>query len=250
MWYILMSVLRQEVANQKRGGVVFVFYNYGTRLQPLNLVRQIRQVWLALPVRTTASHYCYSNVLLTPKLIGMRLWLFGKADRFKMQVHYGEYKETSEKLETFFGIPTDSSPMKTDLCGEPVWSTADFKVWLKQTIERDAQRTLPPAETPQVVEPQRFDVLFGKFKMAREHTGTRRCQCLIEIFQARYEKADRRQKTRMADEIVGIIQESHGRFLKREKGVWVQVEHSVAREKVSHFFRQLREKASPTMSPS
>ena len=243
-----MSVLQQETENQRAAGVVLVCYNYGVQVHGCNCARQLRRVRLALPIQTTAYHYCYSNMLLTPKLIGMRVWLFGKSNRFKMQVHFGEHKETSHKLETAYGIPADSSPMKlSDRGGAPVWCTTDFDIWLSQTIGREPKnihRPVPPVEAPKGIEPQRFDVLFGKFKLARDHTGTRRCQCLIEIYRNQYEKADRREKTRMADEIVGIIRKSHGRFLKREKGVWVQVKHAVAREKVSHFFRQLREKAS------
>ena len=56
------------------------------------------------------------------------------------------------------------------------------------------------------------------------------------------EKANKHEKTEIAERIVSIIHESHGRFLKWDKDCWVEVEYSVAREKVSHFFRHLRSK--------
>jgi hypothetical protein len=42
-----------------------------------------------------------------------------------------------------------------------------------------------------------------------------------------------------------MIHESYGRFLKWEEDEgWVEVEHDVAREKISHFFRYMRSKVS------
>jgi hypothetical protein len=62
------------------------------------------------------------------------------------------------------------------------------------------------------------------------------------MFRPKYEQADKHEKTDIAKHIVNIIHESHGRFLKFEEseGCWMEVENGVAREKISHIFRNQR----------
>jgi hypothetical protein len=64
------------------------------------------------------------------------------------------------------------------------------------------------------------------------------------MHQEEYEKADKSEKTEIALRIVSMIHESFGRFLKWEKEGWVEVDEEAAREKISHFFRHLRSRAS------
>jgi hypothetical protein len=62
-----------------------------------------------------------------------------------------------------------------------------------------------------------------------------------------YEKADKSEKTKLAETIVSIIQGSNGRFLKQheqKKGCWVEVDDLVARQKISHWFRHMRWKTT------
>jgi len=87
---------------------------------------------------------------------------------------------------------------------------------------------------------RKFDVLFGKGK-TREHVGNLRCAYLVEQHEAEYENANRKQKTQLATTIVTMVQENNGRFLKKDKEGWKEVEDKQAREKVSHFFRRRRE---------
>merc|ERR1712118_235961 len=100
--------------------------------------------------------------------------------------------------------------------------------------------------------PRKFDVLFGKGK-SREHVGNLRCAYLVEQHQAEYERANRSGKTQVAENIIDMVKESGGRFLKKDKNkCWQEVTHTQAREKVAHFFRRLREvqKASATEAVS
>ena len=80
---------------------------------------------------------------------------------------------------------------------------------------------------------------------------------IVEMNRERYEKALKVQKTQVAQSIVNLIQQSNGRFLKREPGVvngnWILATQEEARDKISHFFRRLREvdaKSSSLISSS
>jgi hypothetical protein len=95
------------------------------------------------------------------------------------------------------------------------------------------------------VTPCRNDVLFGRGK-AKEHPGNILLHNLINERRLRYEMAPKWGKTEIAEEIVSIIQEKSGRFLKfsyqRGERIWVIVGKDGAREKVAHTFRSKRSK--------
>ena len=139
----------------------------------------------------------------------------------------GSIQEINYKLSTY-GIP--NLPVNEDgSC-----SVEDHIVWLNHRKQKEE------SEFDGITIPQRFDVLFGRGKGVTGHTGNVRVGYLIEVHRNEYENADKMTKTRIASSIVRMVHESNGRFLKKEDGVWVEVSDEVAREKVSHFFRNLR----------
>ena len=88
------------------------------------------------------------------------------------------------------------------------------------------------------VTPTDLDVLFGRGKV-KEHPGNIKLHMIIEKRLSRYEVAEKWEKTVTAEEVVAIIREAGGRFLRSSadgKG-WVVADKDVAREKVSHTFR-------------
>jgi hypothetical protein len=96
--------------------------------------------------------------------------------------------------------------------------------------------------------PTQFDVLFGRGKV-KDHPGNIRLHKVIDNMRSRYELAEKWEKTVIAEEIIAIIKDASGRFLKVEGDGWVEVDMEVAREKVSHTFRSRRRpKALATMS--
>ena len=62
--------------------------------------------------------------------------------------------------------------------------------------------------------PGRFDVIFGRGKFSREHSGNQRCKHLATMHYEEYEKASKFQKSVIAENIIGIVQKSDGRFLE------------------------------------
>lgn len=234
-WYWMMSALKDE--EMQKNGSIMVVQNYGNiRGANFSFIRQTAAVPQALPIRVDCLHYCYDEAGLRPFLLGIRLFF---ANRFRFRFHYGQPIDIDFKLQTF-GIPVKDFPLMEDGSLSTTW----HREWQRLQREQEEERE---AVDESIIVPRRFDVLFGRSKKAREHTGNLRCQFLIEMNKDRYEKADRFGKTVIAEEIVTIIHESYGRFLKWQKGGFVEVEQKVAREKISHFFRNSRGKPNSIM---
>jgi hypothetical protein len=99
--------------------------------------------------------------------------------------------------------------------------------------------------TSRAVAPSCNDVLFGRGKV-KGHPGNILLHRLIDERRLRYERAPKWGKTVIANEIVSIIKEKCGRFLKienpsnKKSRTWVVVGMDGAREKVAHTFRSKR----------
>jgi hypothetical protein len=66
-----------------------------------------------------------------------------------------------------------------------------------------------------------------------------RAKHLVAMNRPIYEQADKHEKTDITKRIVNIIHEYQGRFLKfdEKEGCWLEVDYGLAREKISHIFR-------------
>ena len=77
--------------------------------------------------------------------------------------------------------------------------------------------------------------------MFPEFPGNLRLAEIIDHSRSRYQTCSRRDKTIISSEIVQMIKNENGRFLKTsyegDQRGWVEVSDEVAREKVSHGFR-------------
>ena len=95
-----------------------------------------------------------------------------------------------------------------------------------------------------VVAPSQNDILLGRGRGSHQHHGNIWFRRLIKDRRPSYEAASVSGKTQMAHDIVELVRKNSGLFLKKNKiGTtgWVEVSDSVARLKVSHAFRALRE---------
>jgi hypothetical protein len=120
------------------------------------------------------------------------------------------------------------------------WDGIANQAWSCTTPDNSMPLPLHLPTVIAFIAPRRFDVLFGKGRVLREYTGNVRANVLVAMFRPKYEQAHKHEK--IAKHIVDIIHESHGRFLKFEEseGCWVEVEKGMAREKISHIFRNQR----------
>jgi len=246
-WYFMMTMMQDEEAQKM--GVVYVMYNYCRFKEEIDFQREIHHLRAALPQRTHAAHYCYNDVTLRPFVAGIRLFI-DPSSRFRLRPHYGTVAEIEFELQTF-GIPTHVSPMQKD----GSWSVNYHQEWLAMNLAKEAKdaEKIEGDETctkETIIVPRRFDVLFGRGKIAKSHTGNLRALHLCEMNYPRYESSitGKYGKTDVAEQIVSIIHESGGRFLKPETDGWVEVDDEAAREKISHFFRHMRHKVKTILN--
>ena len=221
-------------------------YNVGkmARAEELSFLSRVHRIRLGIPKRVVGVHYCFDDSLLRPFVAGLQLYM-GMQDngaRARFRPHFGNHVDIQFELQTY-GIPTKDHPIKENgsLC------LAWHHEWLHI---RKTQETSSSASDGIIV-PRRFDVLFGRGKNTSDHTGNLRAGHLVEMHREKYEQASKYHKTEISERIVSIIHESHGRFLKWDGGNgWIQVEHDLAREKISHFFRHMRSKTTRVESPT
>ena len=152
----------------------------------------------------------------------------------------GRWDEVRFTLQTY-GIPTECIPLDDDNNLNVEYHLS----WLQ--MRRVQEQTTAGRNNDDnnavVLVPRRFDVLFGKGKNVSDHTGNLRAYHIVEMNRQAYEEAGKFAKTQVAERIVKEINQSYGRFLKFEEEYgWVEVDHDTARDKISHFFRRMRER--------
>ena len=108
-------------------------------------------------------------------------------------------------------------------------------------VRRQERMQFPRRST--IFVPCSCDVLFGKGSSVQTFEGNMRMRHIISDRQQPYEIAEKGKKVLVAQEVVDIIHESSGMFLKQaEDGgeYWIVVDNDAARTKVSSAFRTLR----------
>jgi hypothetical protein len=103
------------------------------------------------------------------------------------------------------------------------------------TDEKQEQNNIDPAS---VGIPNMFDILCGQSRICANHTGNRRFQVVLDLFAPKYDASSSKQeKMALTKEIVAVIANSGGRFLKYHEGLWTEISTVTARDKVSHALR-------------
>jgi hypothetical protein len=104
----------------------------------------------------------------------------------------------------------------------------------------------PAAEVGIACSPTPNDILFGRGRAIVDHPGNIRLLLLVEENKPFYDAANKEAKTRLSGTVVRILKgRSRGRFLKKRNatngGAWEEVTDTLARNKVSHAFRTMRQ---------
>ncbi|CAB9521746.1 Transfer protein [Seminavis robusta] len=238
----IMSILQTEMA-QKKGIVIVMWWSGQSLLQvqqsiftQAQLMKKLRP---GIPRKVAGVHILLSQKFLRP-LVGGIHWFLHEELRARIRVHFGDFEELKFALQTF-GIPTDRFPFRPK--NEPIEMEHHLQCiqsWSKQ--EEKGNTSID------IIIPRRFDVLFGRGLHTRNHTGNLRAAHIADMFRDKYEAAGKYEKTAIAERIVTIIRESHGRFLKWEDDAWERVDQEAARNKISHFFRNTRNTGCPSKS--
>jgi len=103
-----------------------------------------------------------------------------------------------------------------------------------------------------VLVPGELDILLGRGRGAQNHKGNIHYRQVVETFRSRYEQIPQKgAKTQLIREVVAVIYDNGGRFLKQDGfGRWIPVDPEVARDKVSHSFRNQKRLSVGASSPS
>lgn len=236
------TALREEETQKK--GIVLVLYNVGPKsgILTLGLVKKLHSMRLSIPHKMLGMHFCFDDKTLRPMASGFRYFLDHRT-RNRFRAHYGDEQKAMFQLQTFgIDIPFDENPFKLV---EGRFNLSWHKEWLeirKSQEEKMASNKTEEEPSPVVV-PHRFDVLFGRGKVSKRHTGNLRALHLVNMWQKKYDEAGKYEKTIISEKIVHIVRDSGGKFLRWEKDAgWIQVHEDAAREKVSHWFRHNRRK--------
>ena len=96
--------------------------------------------------------------------------------------------------------------------------------------------------------PNPHDILLGKGKIQQQHPGNLALMDIVSQKYGEYKGASRFEKTCIAMDIVDAVKKRRGRFLKRTESNddWVEVDDPVARDTVSHRFRNEHGRAGPS----
>ena len=258
MFYNMMAMMEDTYTQQSGivyvmnciGNITDVFTTNPTHPMYVTFWKNPR-MFAVFPWRIEACHLCFNDLKCKPMMTMMTLRT-GSYIRSRMRMHYGLPTECLYKLMTF-GIPTTAIPLGID--GETL-KTAVHSKWFKRRKAKEAwllERERYSVgccdnislEFPGVELPSRHDVLLGRGRPTSDHSGNQVLHDILTTHRDEYDAAKGKgRKTELAQNIVGLIHQSSGRFLKRNDkihGWWQEVPNDVAVEKVCHGFRAKRE---------
>jgi hypothetical protein len=139
-----------------------------------------------------------------------------------------------------FGIPMDHFPIDDD--SKLIGLTDFFEK--RSCIEHERRLE----QKSRILAPGKLDILLGRGKPIQQWLGNLQLGIILG------DNADRRNtdmnrrgaKNDLSHDIVEIVKESGGRFLKRQKGdlEWIEVDDVIARDKVNNGFRNLTKATS------
>jgi hypothetical protein len=142
-----------------------------------------------------------------------------------------------------FGLPVDAFPIKHN---EHDFSLDNHKDWLSRREKQEALDNITSDNRDEWIdEAGPLDVLQGRGRKIQGHPGNLRFRNIIAERQKDYNKSLIYEKTVISKEIVQVIKESGGRFLRQDEGHgWKLVDDNVARVKTTNAFRDRRKSNS------
>lgn len=153
----------------------------------------------------------------------------------------GSHSEIMYKLMSF-GLPINDFPF---LEKREVKSANHLK-WFERRQRKEEYLKTHPLPKNAVDIPSRADVILGRGTPFNCHPGNKRLHEIVADHYDEYDREMRVGKTKLAERIVSKVHEYGGKFLKRDEecGMWIEVSHLDARNKVAHGFRRKREFAA------
>jgi len=156
----------------------------------------------------------------------------------------GETMEECMKRLQSFGITAAAipkSPQENEYQTKLLQSRRNLEGKRKESKVEDVESTdqqNPPCDDfgEWVCGPSKYDVILGRGQKCNLHPGNVRLRKLVDEAKHLYEQSEKREKGVMIARMVQAIQQQ-GRFLHESDIGWAEVTDKVARQKVSHTFR-------------
>ncbi|CAJ1939093.1 unnamed protein product [Cylindrotheca closterium] len=233
--YYSIMIASKNVEFQ-RGGVVAIVYGLGDSAncdKGSEIAWKMAKLAQVLPMRLAAIHVCYESLVWKP-ILSTGIASFDTFCRLRVRTHHGPQHEVATKLRGF-GIAPSTFPAAH---GERLLEDPNYRVRLRN--QRKVERLSQSARRNAIHIPSDYDVLLGKGFSAQNHFGNKEFRQLVVSRQSVYDSAEKGSKLQIAQGIVDIVHQSSGMFLKQEDKLWIPVDNSVARTKVSAAFRTLR----------
>lgn len=255
-----MAMSSNEDIDTQMRGMVFVFYKAGPNQKYDGKAgRENIKILYALPIMFVSLHFCFDNPKFNPMLSILLTTMesFQSSLLARVKTHHsklagaytcrihdivlsthilslsvsGTHMEIQYKLLTF-GIPMKVFPVTIE--GEA--KVDQHLEWIQQRRIREESIQ----DSKLITVPGPFDVIMGRDRLAQEHPGNFHYLDAIETHLVMYDTLSKVKKTKLSDQIVDGIHESGGRFLKRDKTGWIEIDDRTARYKVSMAFRSKR----------
>jgi len=236
-FYRMMHIARTNVDAQKHGMVCLLYMlarEPGTPM-PYDQAWELPEVSSALPLRFAAFHMCHNNKWLAPLLAFIKS-SFNLLTRIRIRVHYGSHADCMASMQGH-GVPPEILPLEE---GGIITNMDSYREYLRG-VRKQERRQFP--RRPRIFVPCSYDVLFGKGSSVQTFEGNKRMRQIVADKQKSYEKAEKGKKIGVAQEVVEMVLESSGMFLKQADDggeYWLEVDNETARTKVSAAFRTLR----------
>lgn len=152
----MLNTTMKDEETQRKGivGIVSKFGD-GTSVQaPLKIFRQLRHIRSGIPKKLTGFHFCCDDAAMRPFVAGISLFMPSDL-RTRFRSHFGDQDEIKFNLQTFGILSNGELSLEWHL------------EWLKIRRIQEESDSVKDG----VIIPRRFDVLFGRGKNTREHTG-------------------------------------------------------------------------------
>jgi len=214
----------------------------------------------ALPGSLQGLHICFPRdrsfrSFLFSSLIKITISVLNPLLKVRVRIHRGETMEECMKRLQSFGITAAAipkSPQENEYQTKLLQSRRNLERKRKESKVEDVESTdqqNPPCDDfgEWVCGPSKYDVILGRGQKCNLHPGNVRLRKLVDEAKHLYEQSEKREKGVMIARMVQAIQQQ-GRFLHESDIGWAEVTDKVARQKVSHTFRDAGKRKKPPTS--
>jgi hypothetical protein len=209
------------------------------------LFQGVAKVREAIPIRDAAIHYCYSD----PKFgaaVAFISRVFEADSRTRSRLHKGTHLEVQYDLLSY-GIPNSALPLSAD----GVSRKKENMNFIRMRRAQEERIRSGDTTFQVIVVPSRKDVLFGRGKPVQTHPGNLRLSYLVEEQIGLYLKGNRQEKGAITNNVYQTMKMDSTRFLRQDNdSVFFEVDEKTAIDKISHFFRNRKQKLPKKSSSS